>query len=527
MGPFIDRYLAESGVDAGPELRAERPARPEHGDVSINVAFQLARSLKRSPAEVAAALASRIEPGGPVGAVEVAGGFINFRLSRQWLLQRLETVVSGGDRWGSSDFGGGERVQVEFVSANPTGPLLVSHGRGRWGRDRAPAGVHRALGRARVLHQRLGTAGGALRPVAAGPGPGRGRARGRLRGGLHPRARPRDPKGGGRGWRGAVAAWGVQHYLEEFRAELAALGINFDRWFSERELAGDWETETIGELEAAGHITRHDDAVWLRLRDGKEEVLYRRDGSPTYFSNDLLYHRDKLVRRQFHRAICVWGADHQNQVRRLQQAMELIGVEPGRLVVILIQLVHLRGDEGAIKLSKRKGNIVALDELVRAVGKDPVRYFYLLRSSDAAMDFDIDLARRQSNENPVFYAQYAHARLCSVAAVAAEAGVAANPGAIARLEEAGEVALARELMELPEVVEDAARALQPHLLPHYAQRLAEKIHAFYHAGNRDTNLRVLSDDQELSGARLYLCEAARVTMANLLGLIGVAAPTRM
>jgi arginyl-tRNA synthetase len=324
----------------------------------------------------------------------------------------------------------------------------------------------------------------------------------------------------------AVLHWGVDHYLQEFRDELQAIGIRFDHWFSERNLFGDWEQETIAELDRAGVLSRHDGATWMRLGD-KEDVLYKGTGEPTYLMGDLLYHRDKLVRRAFDTVIDVWGSDHQNQVRRLKQAIQVFGVDPQRFVVILIQLVRMKSQGEFVKISKRGGNIILLKELVDEVGADAVRYHYLLRSSDAPMDFDVDLARSQSTENPVFYAQYAHARLCGIRGVAAEEGLVADSAGIGRLGAPAELALARELLDFPDVVEEAARELAPHDLPHYGQRLAERIHGFYHTGNQDSALRVVVEDRELAAARLFLCEAARQTMANLLGLMGVAAPERM
>jgi arginyl-tRNA synthetase len=318
----------------------------------------------------------------------------------------------------------------------------------------------------------------------------------------------------------------VDHYLQEFKEHLEAIGIRFDHWFSERNLFGEWEADTIAELERAGVLSRHDGATWMKLGD-KEDVLYKSSGEPTYLMGDLLYHRDKLIRRGFDTAIDVWGSDHQNQVRRLKQAVQVFGVDPERFVVILIQMVRMKSEGEFVKISKRAGNIILLKELVDEVGADAVRYHYLLRSSDAPMDFDVDLARSRSNENPVFYAQYAHARLCGVRVVAAEAGLSADPAAIGRLGASAELALARELLDFPDIVAEAARELAPHDLPHYGQRLAESIHGFYHAGNQDPAMRVVVDDRELAGARLFLCEAARQTMANLLGLMGVAAPERM
>jgi arginyl-tRNA synthetase len=573
----VERWLREQAT--GGELDAatlaaaldlQRPARSEHGDLATNLALRLARPLRRPPLEIARELAAAIPAGGPLASAEAAPpGFVNLRLDPAWLFESLRAVVEAGGGWGRSDLGRGERVLVEFVSTNPTGPLLFSHGRGAVVGDV----VARLLGATGHLVHRefyVNDAGRQVRVFAESllaarlgrPAPPDGYSGEYIQelaqampeelwadipAEIRERDEPWLPLGSGPephplGDRvGRVAAWGVKHYLEEDRRDLDAMDIRFDRWYHETEL----ETASVtagarpepGTLTAAqathallqerGAIAEHDGAVWLVLPDGHEEVLYKSSGAATYFWGDLVYHRDKLVTRGFDRAIDVWGADHQNQVRRLKEALTLFDVDPARFQVILIQLVHMRSAGGFVKISKRKGNIVMLRDLVEEVGADAVRYHYLLRSNDATMDFDLDLARQQSNENPVFYAQYAHARLCSVRAVGREAGIEPDPGALHRLGAAGEVELAKELLELPDVVELAATELAPHHLTHYAQRLAEKVHSFYHAGNRDGALRVVVEDRELSAARLHLCEAARLTMANLLGLMGVSAPERM
>ncbi len=469
-----------------------------------------------------------------MASVEIAPpGFLNLRLDPGWLVQSLRGVVEAGSEWGRSDVGAGERVQVEFVSANPTGPLLVSAGRGAVVGDtiaRLLAAVGHEVQREFYVNdtgRQTELFGQSILARRGGDPPPEGGYQGEYVADLAAEAPDSLFAGEPEGLVAAVTEWAMARVLGEIREDLAAIGIGFDRWFSERELDAAAEREMVEELEKAGHVARHDGAVWIRFPDGKEDVLYKSGGEATYFCHDLLYHRGKLVVRGFDRVVDVWGADHQNQVRRMMQAMELIGVDPKRLTIVVHQMVHLRGDSGLIKVSKRRGNLVLLRDLVEELGSDAVRYHYLLRGADAAMDFDIDVARRQSNENPVFYAQYAHARLCSVRAVARETGVAADPAGLARLIAPGELDLTKELLELPDVVEAAARALEPHHLPHYAQRLAEKVHAFYHAGNRDGSLRVLVDDHELASARLFLCEAARVTMANLLDLMGVSAPERM
>ena len=529
----LSGYLEKGGVADVP-VDIERPRQPEHGDFSLNLAMQLAGRLRRPPMEIAREIATALEPSGPVAAVEVAPpGFINLRLDQGWLVRRLEDVVAAGDNWGRSDFGDGKRVQVEFVSANPTGPLLFSHGRGAVVGDvvaRLLSFTGHAVEREFYVNdagrQVLVFADSLVAARRGQPPPPDGYA-----GGYIDELAAEVPDallvGGPEEVRRAVVDFGVRHYLAEFRTQLEQLGIVFDVWFSERGLYGAWEEQTLTEVRRSAEIVERDGATWLRFRDGKEDVLYKANGEGTYLLGDLLYHRDKLVRRGFDIAIDVWGADHQNQVRRLKQAVEFFGVPSERLVVILIQLVRMKSAGEFVKISKRAGNLILLADLLEEVGPDAIRYHYLLRGADAPMDFDIDLAREQSNENPVFYAQYAHARLRSVEAVAAEAGASAAATALERLTESAEIALVRELMGFPDLVAEAARRLEPHRLPYYAHGLAEKIHAFYHAGNSDPGLRVLVADAELAGARLYLARAARQTMANALGLMGVSAPDRM
>lgn len=529
----LSAYLEAAGA-ADVAVAVERPRQPEHGDFALNLAMQLAARLKRPPMEIAGDLAAALQPSGPVGTVEVAPpGFVNLRLDHAWLVGRLEEVLASGEDWGRSDSGAGTRVQVEFVSANPTGPLLFSHGRGAVVGDsvaRLLAFTGHQVEREFYVNdagrQVLVFADSLIAARRGDPPPKDGYA-GEYINELAAEIPDALLVGAAEEVRRAVMDFGVQHYLAEFRAELERLGITFDVWFSERQLYGEWEKETLARIGAAAAIVERDGATWLRFADGKEDVLYKANGEGTYLLGDLLYHRDKLVRRGFDMAIDVWGADHQNQVRRLKQAVEFFGVPSDHLVVILIQLVRMKADGEFVKISKRAGNLILLADLMEEVGADAVRYHYLLRGADAPMDFDIDLAREQSNENPVFYAQYAHARMCSVAAVAAETGVKAGSADVALLRTPAEISVVRELMGFPDLVAEAARRMEPHRLPYYAHGLAERIHSWYHSGNQDPGLRILVEDANLSAARLYLAEAARQTMANALGLMGVSAPTRM
>ena len=524
-------YLQGVGVAAA-AVQVERPRQPEHGDFALNLAMQLAGRLKRAPLQIAGEIAAELTTGGPVAAVEVAPpGFINIRVDQGWLVRRLEDVVDAAEDWGRSDEGAGRRVQVEFVSANPTGPLLFSHGRGAVVGDtvaRLLSFTGHAVEREYYINdagrQVLVFADSLLASRRGEPAPENGYAGDYIEdvAALVPAALL---VGAAEEVRRAVMEWAVAHYLADIRRTLDALGISFDSWFSEKLLYGAWEKETLALLD--GSVVVHDGATWLRFEDGQEDVLYKSTGEGTYFLGDLLYHRDKLVRRGFDLAIDVWGEDHQNQVRRMKQVVERIGVDPARLQVIIIRNVRMKAAGQFVKISKRAGNLILLADLMEEVGADAVRYHYLLRSADAAMDFDIDLAREQSKENPVFYAQYGHARMCSVAAVAAESGVLASSEALERLTAPAELDVIRELMSFPDVVAEAARRMEPHSLPYFAHRLAEKIHAWYDTGNDNRGLRILVDDAALSGARLYLAQAARQTMANALGLMGVSAPNRM
>ncbi|MGI8609158.1 MAG: arginine--tRNA ligase [Candidatus Dormibacteria bacterium] len=529
----LSPYLQEAGA-SDLEINVERPRQPEHGDFAVNAAMQLAARVKRPPLELAQEMAAALEPSGPVGSVGVAPpGFINLRLDHAWLVRRLEGVIEAGNEWGRSDIGNGKRVQVEFVSANPTGPLLFSHGRGAVVGDTVArllefAGydverefyVNDAGRQVLVFADSLIAARRGDPPIVDGYA-------GAYIDGLAKEIPDGLMEGPDEEVRRAVMDFAVQHYLAEFRIQLEQLGIRYDGWFSERQLYGAWEKETLGEIAAAAEIVEREGATWLRFADGKEDVLYKANGEGTYLLGDLLYHRDKLVRRGFDIAIDVWGSDHQNQVRRLKQAVEFFGVSSDRLVVILIQLVRMKAAGEFVKISKRAGNLILLSDLVDEVGADAVRYHYLLRGADAPMDFDLDLAREQSNENPVFYAQYAHARMCGVAAIAAEVSVKASNDHLVLLTAPAEIAVVRELMAFPDLVAEATRRMEPHRLPYYAHGLAERIHSWYHSGNQDPGLRILVDNVEIAGARLYLAEAARLTMANALGLMGVAAPTRM
>jgi arginyl-tRNA synthetase len=315
-----------------------------------------------------------------------------------------------------------------------------------------------------------------------------------------------------------LAQLGIERTLDTIREDLQRLRVHHDHWFFESSLYDGWQEDTMARLRAAGRVTEREGAVWFVTGSEKDEVLWRRDGYPTYFASDIFYHRDKLERRGFDRVVDVWGADHQGQVGRVKQAVQVLGLDPGRLTVLLVQLVSVKRGQEAVRMSRRAGVGISLAEMLDEVGPDALRYFFLLRSADAQMQFDVELAKQQSSENPVYYAQYAHARLANVLSFGS--GIEAAPD-LSRLDSEWELELMRIILRWPDAVREAAEALEPHRLAFYTDELAAAVHRFY------KNCRVVTDDVPLTAARLRLVSAVRQTLQNALGLMGVSAPERM
>jgi arginyl-tRNA synthetase len=505
-----------------PALVVERTANPAHGDYSVTLPLKLGRELRQKPIAIADQLAAHLALPPGFADVEVAPpGFINIRVRASWLQAQIEPIAAAGAGWGRSDLGRGLPTQVEFVSSNPTGPLLFSHARGAVVGD-VVARLLEATGFAVQREYYINDAGNqvrlfgeSIRAAMLGQPPPEGGYSGDYIKDLARQAAAtlgRDPGVE------ALAAFGIAANLESIRRDLTELRVAHHTWFSERSLYQGWDQDTMAKLRRLGRVVERDGAVWFVTGGDKDEVLYKRTGEPTYFAADIFYHRDKFERRGFQRVIDVWGADHQGQVARVKQALEVLGIDPTGLTVLLVQLVSVRRGEEILKMSRRAGVGITLEEMLDEVGPDAVRYFFLLRSSDAPMEFDVDLAKQQSNENPVYYAQYAHARLSNVRKFGVS--VQAAP-AFDRLDSEWELDLLRTIVRWPDVVREAAESLEPHRLAFYTNELAAKIHVFY------KNVRVVTEDQPLSSARLRLSEAARVTLANALGLMGVAAPERM
>ncbi|MGB4441623.1 MAG: arginine--tRNA ligase [Coriobacteriia bacterium] len=554
-------------LDALPKVSVERPRDRSHGDWSTNVALVSAKLAGMSSREIAELVAADLRErlAGTADAVEVAGpGFINIRLARGVVSDVVTRVREQGDAFGAGERSG-RRVQVEFVSANPVGPMHVGHG--RW----AALGdsIARILAHAGDDVQRefyVNDAGVQMDIFAVSVSARYLELCGRevdfpedgYRGAYIIDIAREILDAEGERWADADADEREAHFkeqayaavLEHLKHVLHGMGVDFDVWFSERTLhapgpdGGQTAIERgIARLREAGYLFEHEGALWFRstdFGDDKDRVLVKADGSYTYFAADVAYHADKYD-RGFDLVIDIWGADHHGYVKRMESAVAALG-HPGKLEVIIGQMVNLFRNGEVVRMSKRTGEMVTFEDLLDEVGADAARYFFLRRSTDQPVDFDIALAKQRSADNPVYYVQYAHARICSllrkaagadtadesvdVAAVAS--GIAADEVALALLgADAGtlaaeaELGLLRKLAEFPEVVEIAARQRAPHKLTTYAEDLAAAFHQFY------THCQVVVEDPQLRSARLALADAARIVLARSLGLLGVSAPQRM
>jgi len=530
-----------ASVSAG-AIELERPRDPAHGDVATNLALTLAKSLKQKPRAVAERLVAGLAlPQGLVRKIDVAGpGFINFHLAEAQLASVLEAVLEAGARYGRSDAGQGRPVNVEFVSANPTGPLHVGHGRQAALGD-AIASLLETTGW-RVTREFYYNDGGVqilnlARSVQARIQELRGRPAALPEGGYHGEyirdiaerylaAHPSDAEGADLD---AIRRFAVQELRREQDADLQAFGVTFDVYFLESSLYTTSKVEeTIRRLVAAGHTYEKDGALWLKTTDygdDKDRVMRKRaekGGDYTYFLPDVAYHVDKWE-RGFARAINVQGADHHSTVTRVRIGLQALerGIPPGYPEYVLHQMVTVMKGGAEMKISKRAGSYMTVRELVDEVGRDAVRYFFLMRRGDSHLVFDVDLAKSQTEDNPVFYVQMAHARLSGIFRVAERAPEStSSAGAnLAALGEPEELLLMQELADFPSLVAGAAAALEPHRVTGYLEGLARLAHAWYH------KYRVLGEPQE--AARLVLAAAARQVLANGLHLLGISAPDRM
>ena len=547
---LLERAI-RAGVEAGllpatapPSIEGELTKDPGHGDYASNVAMILASQVRKDPREIAGVLSQRIEdPEGFLEKIEIAGpGFMNFFIREGVLNRFLADVERESERYGSSDLGKGGRVQVEFVSANPTGPLHIGHARGAVVGD-VMANILAAAGYRVFREYYINDTGNQMNNLGLSVflryrellGEAAEFPEGCYRGDYIRDLAAELLKRDGKRYLDMDAEEAIRLFtdyagsaiLGGIKDDLRAFGVVFDLYFSEREL---YREEGVGMLLRAlqdkGFIYREGDALWFRTTafgDEKDRVVIRQNGAPTYFAADIAYHRNKFL-RGFETVIDIWGADHHGYIPRMSAAVQALGYEKEALKVILVQLVNLLREGKPVAMSTRSGEFVTLREVVDEVGKDAARYNFLMRRSDSHLDFDLEVAKRQSNENPVYYVQYAHARICSIIRMAAERGIEmpafgqADPGLLKLPEE---IDLIKAITRFPEVVEGAARTLEPHRLTFYLNDLAAGFHSYYNKN------KVISDDAVLTAARLFLVKSVLTVLKNTLKMLGVSAPEKM
>ena len=528
-----------------PAFSIDKPKDKAHGDFAVNLAMIMSKQAAMRPRMIAEAIVAKLDSGlGWLEKAEIAGpGFINFFLARDFFHPVLESVQDEDQNYGRSAFGGGRRILIEFVSANPTGLLHMGNGRGAALGD-SLANVMSAAGYRVSREFYINDSGNQVEKfgesVEARYFELLGEDTSFPEDGYHGediidtarRIIERDAdkwiNADSAARRAYMIEAGLREKLAFIRKSLEDFGVVFDVWYSEKSLHESGKViETVDILRRKGLVYDKDGAVWLdtsAIGDDKDEVLIRSNGYPTYFAADIAYHRDKFA-RGFDTAINLWGADHHGHVARMKAAVELFGYDPGALEVLLFQFVNLKRGGEIIRMSKRVGHYVTLDELLDEVGKDAARFFFITRSADSQMDFDLDLAKSQSAENPVYYVQYAHARIHSLLKMAfAQSGgdsLSREDADVSLLTHETEIELIREIADLPDEIIQAAIDREPHRLTRYAMDLASMFHSFY------TECRCLVDEKPLRQARLLLCDATRIALRNVLTIIGVNAPERM
>ncbi|MFD1957093.1 arginine--tRNA ligase [Paenibacillus thailandensis] len=527
-----------------PVIVLEVPKEKAHGDLATNAAMQLTKLAKRNPRQIAETILAQLDKAkAGIVSAEIAGpGFINFRLDKTSLYPVIREVLAAGADYGRTNAGNGERVQVEFVSANPTGSLHLGHARGAAVGD-ALCNVLDFAGYDVTREYYINDAGNQVANLAKS-------IEARYRQALGQSVEMPEDGYYGEDIIGFAKQlveehgdklleladderftyfrnFGLERELDKIKRDLGKFRVSFDVWFSETSLYENGQvTAALDALKEKGQVYEEDGATWLATMpygDDKNRVLVKNDGSYTYLTPDIAYHRDKYA-RGFDKMINIWGADHHGYIPRVKAAMEALGNDPDKLVVLIAQMVSLFQNGEKVKMSKRTGKAVTMEDLMEEVGVDAIRYFFTMRSMDSHLDFDMDLAISTSNENPVFYVQYAHARICSVFRQAEDQGIALGDLAAidyGKLSSEAEFDLLRKLGELPQEIADAAAAYAPHRIIRYVYELASQFHSYYRAE------RVITEDAAQTQARLALLGAIRVAIANVLRLIGVSAPERM
>jgi len=542
-----------------PPIEILRPKQADHGDYSTNVAMVAAAAIRKAtgeksnPREIAQAIVDHLPANELIGQAELAGpGFINLRLTAAWLQQSIADILQAGDKFGNLDRGQGQHWQVEYVSANPTGPIHYGGARNAVLGDTV-ANVLEAAGYTVQREFYMNDRGTQFEAFIATLYARYAELLGQTA------ALPED------GYKGEymfgyaqkiidqrgdyflkldkaqalneLKSVGHTLVIDELKTELARIGVHFDNWFSEQSLYDEGLVEqALAYLDQRGELVRRDGALWFTAskypKNEKDEVVVRSNGSPSYFASDIAYHYDKFVRRRFDHVIDVLSVDHQGHVPRMAAVVQALGLDPTRLTILMYDLVKLIREGKEVKLSKRAGNLITINDVVDEVGSDALRFNLLMRSPESTIEFDLDLAVAQTNENPVYYVQYSHARICSILSKAASEGFDVDFAShgqgystqtqLASLQHPSELTLMRKLLELEEQIEIAVDRLSPHNLAHYAIDLTKTFNAFY----RDCRV-VDPENRPLSQARLLLSQAARLVLAKVLRLMGVRAPESM
>ncbi|MCX6011253.1 MAG: arginine--tRNA ligase [Chloroflexi bacterium] len=524
-----------------PEITIEHPQNPEHGDYASSFPLKLARTIGVNPLTIARDMAGFITPTPEIESITVAPpGFINFTLNNDWLTGQVDAILTAGASYGNIDLGKGSRVQVEFVSVNPTGPLHVGHGRGAI-LGSTLANILAAAGYDVEKEYYVNDAGSQMAAFyrslyaryqqclgadAEMPADGYlGQYMVDLAKEIVAEQRERFLSLPPEEAIAELGKLGLDRIMAQIRGDLELLRVSFDVWFSEQSLYDNGQYKKVMSLlQKGGYIAEKANATWFvstALGEDKDNVVVRSDGSPTYFATDIAYHYNKFIERGFDKVINIWGADHQGHISRMKAVVAALGIAPERLKVIISQMVTLRRGKELVKISKRSGDIITLREVIDEVGADACRFFFVSRTADSQMDFDLELAKKQSADNPVYYVQYAHARIASILRLAEEKGIDCSDGDVSLLTTEPELTLIRKMLLLPEILEVVAFTLEPHHLAYYAQDLATVFHSFY------MQCRVVTEDEKMTEARLKLVEAAKTVLARTLNLMGMNAPDRM
>ena len=541
------KQKGEIDFDTIPDYAVEEPREKDFGDFSVNAAMLMAKQARRAPRDIANIIVSNMDTEDTyINEVSVAGaGFINFKLNPVYITEIIKTVEAEGDKFGKSDFGGGKKVNVEFVSANPTGPMHMGNARGGALGD-CLANIMALAGYDVTKEFYVNDAGNQIEKLAVSL-----MARYKqLVLGEENYEFPED------GYHGDDVREHAKNFFEKYadsevntpdeelkaklidetlykniaglKTGLEQYRINYDVWFHESTLHNENEVmKTVEELTERGYTYEQDGAIWFKATEfglEKDDVLVRANGFVTYFAADIAYHKNKLITRNFDTAIDIWGADHHGHVARLKAAMQALGLDPERLEIILMQLVRLVRDGEAVRMSKRTGKAITLNDLIEETGVDAARFYFNLRQANSHFEFDLELAVRQSSENPVFYVQYAHARICGILAAMAEQGYTVKAFKDIKPEllcDAKEIELMKMIAKFPEEIRTAAAIREPSRITKYSMDLAAAFHAFYGA------CKVGCEDASLRDARIALVQASRQTIKNSLNVLGISAPEHM